>query len=276
MAQLPRARVSWHSQAVTELIVPRRFCAPPDSGNGGWTAGALAALDDADAPTDRSASWPAVEVSLRQPPPLDTPLPVTVEGGVTTASYGGAPVASAHRADRSLTEVEPVASAAAAAAEASYPGHTFHPFPTCFACGTAREEGDGLRIFPGPVAGGAGIAATWTPHASLHEDWHTYLDEHPRASVAVTWAALDCIGGWAGDLTERLMVLGRMTARVDDLPVIGEPHVVVGEARGRDGRKTFTASTLYDSAGRVVATAEHTWIAVDPASFGGRTPTPSS
>jgi hypothetical protein len=275
MAQPPPPRVPWHSEPVTELIVPRRFCGPPDSGNGGWTAGALAALDDADAPDDRCAGWPTIEVSLRQPPPLDLALPVTAEGGVTTASYGGAPVATAQRVDRTLTEVEPVAPAAAAAAEASYPGHTFHPFPTCFVCGTAREEGDGLRIFPGPVGAdpdGHRTAATWTPHASLHEDWHAYVDEHPRASVAVTWAALDCIGGWAGDLTERLMVLGRMTARVDDLPVIGEPHVVVGEGRGRDGRKTFTASTLYDSAGRVVAAAEHTWIAVDPALFGGRTP----
>lgn len=276
MAQPPRARVPWHSEPVTELIVPRRFCGPPDSGNGGWTAGALAALDEADAPADRCGSWPAIEVSLRRPPPLDTPLLVTAEAGVTTASYAGAPVATAQRVDRDLTEVEPVGPGAAAAAEAAYPGHAFHPFPTCFVCGTEREEGDGLRIFPGPVEGAAGIAATWTPHESLHEDWHAYADEHPRASVAVTWAALDCIGGWAGDLTERLMVLGRMTARVEDLPVIGEPHVVVGEGRGREGRKSFTAATLYDSAGRVVATAEHTWIAVDPALFGGRTPAPRS
>ena len=34
-----------------------------------------------------------------------------------------------------------------------------------------------------------------------------------------------------------------------------------------DGRKTFTASTLYDADGRVVAVAEHVWIAVDPANF---------
>jgi len=68
------------------------------------------------------------------------------------------------------------------------------------------------------------------------------------------------------------MVLGRMTARIDALPVVGEPHVVVGEGRGQDGRKTFTAATLYDADGRVVATAEHTWIAVDPAQFGGRMP----
>ncbi|MSW70000.1 MAG: hypothetical protein F2829_08090 [Actinobacteria bacterium] len=260
---------------VSELIVPRRFCGPPDSGNGGWTAGALAALDDTDAPDDHAGHWPAIEVSLRRPPPLDTPLHVEVEGAVATASVDGAPVATAHRVDRALTEVAPVGPDVAAAAESAYPGLAFHPFPTCFVCGTDREEGDGLRIFPGRVGAGPDgnlTAATWTPHPSLHEDWHTYADEVPRASVAATWAALDCIGGWAGDLSERLMVLGRMTARVDALPVIGEAHVVVGEGRGQDGRKTFTAATLYDADGRVVASAEHTWIAVDPAMFGGRTP----
>ena len=260
---------------VTELIVPRRFCGPPDSGNGGWTAGALAVLDDADSPDDRCDSWPAIEVSLRRPPPLDTPFEVTEADGVLTAGLDGAAVATARRVERELVEVDPVAHDVAASAESAYPGLDFHPFPTCFACGTSRAEGDGLRIFPGRTGGGAAgdlVAATWTPHPSLHEDWHTYASEEPRAAVATTWAALDCIGGWAGDLSERLMVLGRMTARVDTLPVIGEPHVVVGEGRGQDGRKTFTASTLYDADGRVVATAEHTWIAVDPELFGGRTP----
>ena len=38
-----------------------------------------------------------------------------------------------------------------------------------------------------------------------------------------------------------------MTARVDALPVVGEEHVVVGQDRGHDGRKTFTAATLYDA-----------------------------
>ncbi|HEU5241689.1 MAG TPA: hypothetical protein VFU25_06735, partial [Ornithinibacter sp.] len=159
---------------MTELIVPRRFCGPPDSGNGGWTAGALAALDEADAPDDHCGSWPPIEVSLRQPPPLDTPLDVTTEAGVTTASFGGAPIATAHRVDRTLAEVEPVGPEVAAAASSSYPGHTFHPFPTCFACGTAREEGDGLRIFPGRVGDAAAdgvdatrLAATWTPHPSV-------------------------------------------------------------------------------------------------------------
>jgi hypothetical protein len=65
------------------------------------------------------------------------------------------------------------------------------------------------------------------------------------------------------------MVLGRMTAVVDDLPVVGEPHVVLGELRGAEGRRTFTASTLQDSDGRIVGRAEHTWVAVDPARFNG-------
>ena len=74
----------------------------------------------------------------------------------------------------------------------------------------------------------------------MAEDLHAYGDGHPRASVPVTWAALDCVGGWAGDLEERLMVLARMTARLDSLPVIGEEHVVVGMGRGREGRKAWT------------------------------------
>lgn len=253
-----------------ELLVPRRFCGPPSSGNGGWTAGALAALVPHDCPDDLARSWPTIRVALRQPPPLDTPMSVSEDDGSTVATVGGAVVARATVVDGRPVTVEPVSAAEARAASASYPGLTSHPFPTCFACGTGRGEGDGLRIFPGQVADQDGmtrVAATWSPHPSVGEDFHAHVDELPRASLATTWAALDCVGGWAGDLTERLMVLAGMTARVDALPVIGEEHVVVGLARDQEGRKTFTASTLYDADGRVVACAEHVWVAVDPAAF---------
>lgn len=266
------------------LLVPRRFCGPPSSGNGGWTAGALAALVPHDCPENRARSWPAVNVALRQPPPLDTPMAVDEEDGATVARFGGSVVARATvqpPGAPELTVVEPVPADEARAATATYPGLDSHPFPTCVVCGTAREAGDGLRIFPGRVADQDGLArtaATWRPHPSLGEDFHTYADELPRASLAATWAALDCIGGWAGDLEERLMVLASMTARVDALPVIGEEHVIVGLGRGREGRKTFTAATMYDADGRVVATAEHLWVAVDPATFGAaaRAATPVS
>ena len=74
----------------------------------------------------------------------------------------------------------------------------------------------------------ARVAATWTPDPTVAEDFHAYADEQPRASLPVTWAALDCVGGWAGDLEERLMVLARMTAAA---------RLAAGDRRGaRAGR----------------------------------------
>jgi hypothetical protein len=98
-------------------------------------------------------------------------------------------------------------------------------------------------------------------------DWHEYRDATREVGHAVTWAALDCVGGWAADIGERLMVLGTMTARLWSLPAVGVEHVVVGEARGEAGRKRMSATSLYDAAGRLVGAAEQVWIAVDPAAF---------
>lgn len=236
------------------LTIPHRFRGPAASGNGGWTAGALAAY---------LAPGP-VRVMLRKPPPLDAPLEVVVddEAGSATATRDGVLVATAEPAEDEPIGVAPVDPASARAAEASFTGHDFHPFPSCFSCGTGRDRADGLRIFPGRVdddeSGRVRVAATWTPDRSLGGD---------VASLPVTWAALDCVGGWAGDLAQRLMVLGSMTAHVLDLPRVGEEHVLVGGARGTAGRRTFTASSLYDSQRRLLAVAEHVWIAVDPEDF---------
>lgn len=236
---------------MTELLVPHRFRGPARSGNGGFTAGALAALHDGE-PLGRT-----VRVTLRQPPPLDTPM--TVTGGVAVDAAGGV-VAAAEVVQEDLEPVAAVDPATAATASASYAGWGRHPFPTCFACGTGREPGDGLRIFPGRVdddpAGRARVAAPWTPDPSLVDDL-----------FAVTWAALDCVGGWTSDLEDRPMVLGRMTARIDALPEPGTPYVVAGGARGEDGRKVHTASTLWSRDGTLLGLAAHTWITVDPDSF---------
>jgi hypothetical protein len=37
--------------------------------------------------------------------------------------------------------------------------------------------------------------------------------------------------------------------------------------RGHEGRKTWTTSTMYDADGRVVGSAEHLWVSVDPSDF---------
>lgn len=238
-----------------ELVVPARFNGPARSGNGGFVCGSLAGRVP-------DARHRPVEVTLRRPPPLDAAMAVATQDGATVLSHDGETVAVARVVDVELDTVDPVPPDVAAQAMLRYPGLGSHPFPTCFACGPDRAEGDGLRIFPGPVAEDRGyVASLWVPFAQPG------VDGANRCGPATTWAALDCIGGWSEDLEGRPCVLGRMTTRVDALPLVGEPHVVVGRHLRTEGRKSFTASTMYDADGGVVATAQHTWIQVDPSAF---------
>lgn len=253
-----------------DLTIRSRFCGPARSGNGGYTAGSLAGQ------VANSEDCPVVEVTLRQPPPLDVAMkvqhiPVADQANatgtpVTVLLMGGSRIAEARTVEVDLEPVEAVSMSRATEAMASFPGFVEHPFPTCFSCGPDRAQGDGLRIFPGQVADNR-VASLWVPDEGLAESSNRVDSGLQRVGLGTAWAALDCIGGWAGDMAERAMVLGRMTAQIDALPVVGEPHVVVGTCLGAEGRKTFTASTLYDCDGRVTGRAQHVWIAIDPSSF---------
>jgi len=226
----------------TGMRIEARYNGPPGSGNGGYSAGLLAAACDP----------PVVEVTLRRPPPLETEIATIPDlSGFVRAMVGDELIAEAAPARGERPEpVPPATWPEATEAAKRYLGFTDHPFPTCYVCGPQRE--DGLALYPGVLPDGR-TAAPWRVP--------------PDVSSVTMWAALDCPGGWSADLEGRPMVLGRMTARVDALPVVGEQHVVVGRRLAVDGRKTFTASTLYDSDGRVVASAEHVWLTVDPAAF---------
>ena len=79
---------------MTDLLVPARFCGPPSSGNGGWTAGAMAELVHGH-PADHAEPWPAITVTLRRPPPLDRAVPATETDGLTVAADDEGPVADA-------------------------------------------------------------------------------------------------------------------------------------------------------------------------------------
>jgi hypothetical protein len=234
--------------------VARRFQGPERSGNGGYVAGLVGTGLAAVAPDGR-----VPKVTLRVPPPLETDLELVAGADGARLTNGdalvadGVPVESGFLADATI---DPVPPDEARAAEASYRGLKNHPFPNCFVCGPSNAAG--LQLRPGPMGDGR-TACTWTPTADLATGG--LVDE------VFLWAALDCPSGWAIDLEGRPSVLGRLTACIDARPRAGEECVALGRYLGEDGRKTFTASTLYDADGRVLARAKQTWILVDPALF---------
>ncbi len=214
------------------MRIAARFNGPPGSANGGVTAGRLAAYVGA----------PAVEVTLRRPPPLDVDLRVDASGGTARLLDGDVLVAEAVPSSVDV-DAGPAVGVEQAAATA-FAGRQGHPFPTCFVCGTDRA--DGLAVHPGPVGDGR-VAAVWTPAGD---------------DPVLVWAALDCPGGWASGLDGRPLVLGRMALeRSGDLRP-GEPHVVVGRVTGGQGRKVHTATALFTADGAVLARARATWLAI--------------
>ena len=242
-----------------ELVVPARFCGPPESGNGGWTSGHLARQ------VETTPELPAVTVRLRTPPPLDRPMtvrPSAADGDGAGAGAGGAQGVDLVDGEHLVAQAwpdrgpgpegvpAPVPFEVATAAGSHFEGLDDHPFPTCFSCGTGRTPGDGLCLRPGRVDTGDTYACAWVPGADVDEE--------------TVWAALDCPGGWASGIAGRPMVLGTMTARIDGLPTPGAPHVVMARQRGEQGRKHLSGTALYTADGRLLAQAEATWIAVDP------------
>jgi hypothetical protein len=228
------------------FVVPARFRGPPMSGNGGWTSGHLAEL------VDGALDGGAVTVRLRTPPPLDTEMVISRgDDGTVEAWDGQTLVAQAFPAEPlDATEVpEPVTYAQALTAGTSYEGLVWHPFPTCFACGTERDPEDALCLHTGLLSGPTTLrAAAWTPRESAPE---------------LVWAAMDCPGAWACGLAGRELVLGTMTASIRALPKVGQRHVVMAWPRGQDGRKYYSGTCLYTAQGRLLAQADSVWIAVD-------------
>jgi hypothetical protein len=56
------------------------------------------------------------------------------------------------------------------------------------------------------------------------------------------------------------VVLGRLTARVDRVPELGERCVVVAWPLGSDGRKHGAGTALYTDSGELLGLARALWI----------------
>ena len=238
---------------MSEIVVPNRFRGPPQSGNGGYCAGAFA----------EAVQSPVVEVTLRSPIPLDTPMQLTA-GEPARVDLGETLIAEM-RAARLGTEQEfvvpdpPSFEEAEAAEHDSYslvdgintfhPGRGFHPI--CFCCGADHD--DGLNVFAAPVRDGAQVAAVWR----TRDTWGTEALLPER----FIWAALDCPGQFAfmaGGI--RTGMLGRMTAEVERLAPAGADYLVTGWRVRVEGKKHFAGTAIFDAAGQRIARALAVWI----------------
>jgi hypothetical protein len=230
-----------------EVTIAPRFRGPPDSANGGYTCGVLA----------RFIEGPAVEVSLRAPPPLGRPLSVTGDADRVVVRDGDTLVADGEPLDSlDLDPPGPVGFDEAEAASRASPLHQHHPFSTCFVCGPDREPGDGLRLIPGPVDGRDVVAGIWIPDPSLVGDEGAIPSE-------IEWATLDCPSGNAAMMLVPglgVSVLARLATRLIAPVDPGVPHVGVGWVLGRDGRKVQSGSALFTADGELVGIGRALWI----------------
>lgn len=231
-----------------EIVIARQFRGPPNSGNGGYVCGVLA----------REIQG-ATTVALRALIPLDVPL--TLEHGESGARLIGADgtlIAEGSAATAPLPDPPaPPALEQARAAGASCPfiDKPFHP--PCFTCSSIREDGDGLRVLPGQIAGApAGhIACVWTPHAA-------FADADGVIPEEIVWAALDCPGSLAWIVKTGMGggLLGTMTGEVLRLPRAGEATIVTAWPIEQAGRKFIAGVALFDARGGLMARGSQIWI----------------
>ena len=229
-----------------------RFQGPPGAANGGFVAGTLARQMEG-----------AVAVTLSKPVPLARPLGIVRDGPAATLFDGDVALVRAEPATLDVDLPEPVSYEQAIEATKRFPVEV-HPYPGCFVCGPARTWGDALCLFTGPTSDRRAVAAPWVPDPHLCRD--VSGSDEVDAPVELVWSVLDCPGLWsiylAPGIGPQPMLLGRITARVLERPRVGEKHVVMGFFTGRERRKHFCDTAVFDANGRVCAVARSIWIAV--------------
>jgi hypothetical protein len=236
-----------------EITIAKRFCGPPASGNGGYSCGRVAAL-----------IGDTAEITLRAPPPLETPLRVERADAAVRLLHGDVLVAEGKPATLDLDVPAPPSRDEAVAAGARFSGLRHHPYATCFVCGPDRHERDGLRIFCGPWKNGM-VAGTWMPDPTLD-------DGKGFVAPEFLWSAIDCPGSWsvigrddpeapAGFVSPGAL-LGRLTGRIARPLRVGEPCTALGWFLGSEGRKYHVGTAIHDRGGALVAYSKGTWIAL--------------
>ncbi len=228
------------------MIIDRRYCGPPESGNGGYVAGRLAPY----------VGGPGVAVRLRVPPPLERPLDVRTSKQGAGLFDGDLLVAEARPSVVKADVPAPPSFEQSECASSRFRGYHSHWFPSCFVCGPRADLNDGLRIFPGPVEGTELVAAPWIPDASLVFDDGTVKPEF-------LWAALDCSGAFAFPEPDNgAVLLGELRVHLFGTVSANERCVVVGWQLAHEGRKHHTATALFAESGSCSGVGLATWFEV--------------
>ena len=232
------------------IEIDPRFNGFPDIALGGYVGGVLT--------YGRSKA----EVTLRRPVRLGKQYQmVAMPDGAIAIQEGNDVLAVARNASVDLELPAQVGLEASKIASADYVGYRRHLIPGCFVCGPSRPEGDGLRIFPGIVAGRNVIAAPWTPSPSL-------ANSNGIVQSEFVWSALDCPTIWALILLGRAdsdekAVTARLAVELISPVLSGQPQVVMGWKVSETGRTRVAGGAIFSTDGQLLATARHTLVTTD-------------
>lgn len=240
-----------------EISVDQRFRGPPNSGNGGYVCGRLAAFIDGGA-----------EITLRKPPPLEVAMNVeTGKDGKVLLLASEELIAEGRPAEVKLDAPEPPTFEDAINASMRTIDPADHGAHSCFVCSPVRAEDDGLRILAGPADANDTnwqdhLAAPWIPGEDL-------TGSDGDIAPEFVWAALDCPTGYTSfrDGSRESRLLGRMAVEIERRPKPGERCTILSWRISEEGRKLFSAGVLYGQDREPLACATATWFAVEQEIF---------
>ena len=237
--------------------IPRQFCGPPFSSNGGYFCGIVASFFDR-----------PVEIRLKAPPPLDTEMTIQRESDKARVFALGKLIAEVRPSD-----VQPKPAPYISMEDAIRCSNTGlegsrinHPFPGCFVCGPDRSEGDGMHVFTGPKTGTPLYGAKWHAHPAWSSNG-TDIDAH------YVWSALDCPSSGPAFSTSVTpgsnvaYVLGTLSIHIHQLPKVGNDYAIVCATDESHERLYRTRVSLYASDQSLLATGAAVWVQVPRSMF---------
>jgi len=227
-----------------KIIIDKKYRGLPDYGNGGYVSGVVARFIKGTA-----------EITLKRPTPLNKSLNIEkTSNGKILLLDGDVILAEGKPSSINLKVPDPPSyeEAIYASRLSKAIGNSFSS--DCVICGFNRAEGDGLRIFPGPVKGRKIVAAPWIPYSSL-------ADDTGKVKSEFIWGVLDCPGAYAIPIEQtQKTLLGRFVVRIDRDIYTNKKYITIGWSLSKEGRKHYTGTALFTESGDLCGVAQGTWI----------------